>query len=164
MDAQAPRPERPQMAPGYGIAQSPEGLLAWDDVAAALAAARNYWLATTRPDGRPHVAPVWGLWLDGAFYFSTDPASRKARNLARQPAIAVHLESGDDVVILEGIAGVVTDGAERRRFADAYAPKYGIRLDPADTAFGVYRVEQRAAFAWRERDYPQSATRWRPAP
>jgi hypothetical protein len=68
------------------------------------------------------------------------------------------------VVILEGTAVVVTDVAERQRFADAYEPKYGIRLDPADAAFGIYRVEARAAFAWRERDYPQSATRWRRAP
>ena len=44
--------------------------------------ARTYWLATARPDGRPHVMPVIGTWIDGAFYFITGDATRKGRNLA----------------------------------------------------------------------------------
>ena len=155
-----PRAGRPEMPSGYGINRSSdEGLLPWSFVQERLATARNYWLATARPDGRPHVAPVWGLWLDEAFYFATDPASRKARNLLVNPALVVHLESGDDVVILEGAAERVADPSLRARFAEAYDAKYQIRPDVGDAAL-VYGLRPRVAQAWREQDFPNSATRW----
>jgi PPOX class probable F420-dependent enzyme len=114
---------------------------------------------TTRADGRPHAAPVWGLWLDDAVWFSTGRDSLKARNIARDPRILVHLESGDETVIVEGVAEEVTDRAERVRFADAYEPKYQYRPDP-DDASPVYRVRPHVAQTWREADYPKTATRW----
>jgi hypothetical protein len=149
------------MPAAYGIEQGGDGLLPWSFVAERLAGARNYWVGTTRPDGRPHAAPVWGLWLDGAFYFSSDPASRKGRNLAARPDAVVHLESGDDAVILEGTLERVGDAAVLARFADAYDAKYGIRMDTTDPDYAVYRLWARAAYAWREQDFPRSATRWR---
>src|SRR4051812_9693775 len=100
----APPPERPGLVAGNGIDQPAEGLLPWSFVDERRATAHNYWVVTSSAAGRPHAAPVWGLWLDGRFYFSTDPASRKGRNLAANPALVVHLESGDDAVILEGTA------------------------------------------------------------
>jgi hypothetical protein len=149
------------MPAAYGIEQGAEGLLPWSFVAERLASARNYWVGTTRPEGRPHVAPVWGLWLDGAFYCSSDPASRKGRNLAARPDAVVHLESGDEAVILEGVLERVGDGAALARFVDAYDAKYGVRIDPTDPDYAVYRLRARVAYAWREQDFPQSATRWR---
>ncbi len=67
-----PKSSRPYM-PGYGILNASEGrgLLAWDWAVERLTKARNYWVATTCPDGRPHCVPVWGVWLDDAFYFSS---------------------------------------------------------------------------------------------
>jgi general stress protein 26 len=106
-----PKPGRPTMPGGYGIAKGPKGLLAWKDVEQQLAKAKNYWVATTRPDGRPHAMPVWGLWLDGVFYFSSDGSSRKARNIAASGRAVVHLESGDDAVIIEGEAERIMDRA-----------------------------------------------------
>lgn len=81
-----PRASRPHM-PGYGIlaADQGSGLLPWSWASERLAEAHNYFVATTRPDGRPHVMPVWGLWLDDTFYFSTGRESRKARNLEGNP-------------------------------------------------------------------------------
>src|SRR5579884_1076081 len=102
-----PIPEgmRPAMPASYGLEPAAvEKMVTWDDVVAKLAGARNYWVCTTRPDGRPHAAPVWGLWMDDALCFATDPASRKGRNLTARPACVVHLESGDDAVIIEGTA------------------------------------------------------------
>jgi Pyridoxamine 5'-phosphate oxidase len=101
---------RPYM-PGYGIRPDGEGLLPWSFVDERMANARNYWVATTRPDGRPHATPVSGVWIDGSFYFGTGPGSRKARNLAKNQHLVVHLESGDEVVILEGVAEEVADPA-----------------------------------------------------
>src|SRR5215468_1785833 len=87
----------------YGGTLEPSRL-PWRWATARLEAARTYWIATTRPDGRPHSRPVWGVWLDNAFYFST--GSLAAGNLVVQPAITVHLESGEEVVIVEGVAEI----------------------------------------------------------
>lgn len=157
-----PAAERPGITAGYGILPATEGsgLMPWSRVVARMTEARNYWIGTTRPDGRPHAIPVWGLWLDDAFYFSTDRLSRKARNLAANPHIVAHLESGDDVVILEGVAEEVRGTALPAAFADAYEAKYQFRPDTQDPAL-FYVLRARVALAWLEHDYPGSATRWR---
>ena len=150
------------MPSSYGVPTDGSGAerLPWSWAVERLAAARNYWVCTTRADGRPHTAPVWGLWLDDALWFSTARASQKGRNLAREPSLVAHLESGDETVILEGEAEDVRDPAALGRFADAYAEKYDFRPDPTDPASAVYRLRPRVAQTWRERDYPQTATRW----
>ena len=78
-----PKASRPFM-PGYGIldADSGRGLLPWSWAVERLSKSRNYWIASTWPDGRPHCVPVWGVWLDDGFYFSSGERSRKARNPA----------------------------------------------------------------------------------
>ena len=80
-----PLPSRPEMPASYGIGRggsAPGERLPWEHVAGWLESARNYWVCTTRPDGRPHAKPVWGLWLEGRVMFSTDPNSVTARNIA----------------------------------------------------------------------------------
>jgi hypothetical protein len=104
--------------------------------------------------------PVWGLWLEGAVYFSTGRTSQKGRNLAADPEVVIHLESGDDTVILEGVAVEVTDKDLLGRFADAYEKKYDFRPDVDDVDGLYYRLRTRKALAWREQDFPESATRW----
>ena len=152
---------RPTM-PGYGLlpAAEGEGLLSWEWVSRRMAAARNYWICTTRPDGRPHAAPVWGVWVDDTFFFGTGEQSRKGRNLAHNPAVVVHLESGDEVVVLEGEARRrPISPAVQKQVAAAYKEKYDF------DAFGEngeapYSLQIHVAFAWREHDFPGSATRW----
>jgi general stress protein 26 len=100
------------------------------------------------------------MWFEGAFYFGTDAKSRKARNLALSPNIAVHLESGDDAVILEGIAERVTDSGFLERFSDAYKVKYEYRPDLNDPVTATYMLVPRVVFAWRESNFPEAATRW----
>lgn len=149
--------DRPRMPAAYGIAAEPDGQLEWSDVLNQLTAARNYWVCTTRPDGRPHAMPVWGLWLAEGVVFSTDPTSRKGRNLAARPAAVIHLESGDDVVVLEG--EVQSYDGNMTAFAEAYEAKYAFRPEPGPTQ-GVYALRPRRVLAWREADFPRSATRW----
>jgi hypothetical protein len=96
-----PRSERPGLDPAYGISAEEEGLLPWSWVRDQTERSRNYWVCTTRPDGRPHAMPVWGVWIDDTLWFSTGDGSVKARNLAADPRVAVHLESGDECVIGE---------------------------------------------------------------
>jgi Pyridoxamine 5'-phosphate oxidase len=154
--------DRPQMKVGYGIATDSAGMLPWSWAEERLVSSRSYWVCSTRPDGRPHAVPVWGLWIDGAVVFSTDPESVKARNLAARSQVVVHLESGDDVVIVSG--AVVRLGPEEMPagFVDAYEAKYGHRLDITDPGFGFYGVRTAYVLAWREADFPTSATRFRP--
>jgi Pyridoxamine 5'-phosphate oxidase len=154
---------RPSMPPEYGIQAPTEGesVLPWMWAAERLAAARGYWLATTRPDGRPHVAVVWGVWLHNHYYFATSVASRKGRNLAANPHCVVCPEATAEAVIVEGIAEAVTDRAAVERFRLAYATKYAEEIDT--DLFQVYGVRPLVVFATlsdAER-FPTTATRWR---
>jgi hypothetical protein len=159
---------RPLMPQGYGLAGGP-GPLTPEEVVAQLTEARNYWVGTTRRDGRPHAMPVWGLWLGdpadplaGSFAFSTDPASTKGRNLLRDPRVIVHLESGNDVVVLEGEIRTLdeaTDSALVSAFVQDYDRKYSITVEPGPE-FGLFALTPQVVLAWREVDFPATATRW----
>jgi pyridoxine/pyridoxamine 5'-phosphate oxidase len=136
---------------GYGVPTEAEGMVPWSWAEERLVAAHNYWVATAGP----HASPIWALWQDDdTLVFSCDPTSRKARALAADPRIVVHLESGAEVVIVEGTAEQIEPSAELMK---AYSAKYG----PTDPAVGNwYSVTPRRALAWREEDYPRSATRF----
>ncbi|HMA36196.1 MAG TPA: pyridoxamine 5'-phosphate oxidase family protein [Chloroflexia bacterium] len=128
----------------------------WATIEARLRAAFHYWLSTTRPDGRPHAVPIWGVWEQGAFYFYTEPQTQKARNLAAHPAAVVHLESADDVIIVEGPTSVVPEADEQwRQVEAALFDKYkdpdsgaGLRLSAAPRPPVVYRLQPRHVRAW----------------
>jgi hypothetical protein len=102
----------------------------WDDAVHRWARAQVYWLTTVRADGRPHVTPLIGVWLEGAAYFCTGPAEQKAKNLTGNPHVALTTGSnslGDGLdLVLEGMAEPVTDETRLRRVADAYVDKYGV--------------------------------------
>lgn len=158
-----PEPSQPRMFGSYaGSAELP-----WSWATALLKEARNYWIATTRPDGRPHSRPVWGVWLDTAFYFST--GSLAAQNLATHPAITVHLESGNEVVIIEGVAETVSDFSLVERVVNLYNEKYHWNVDPKQLPGPFYAVRPQVAFGWHFEESetnPESsalgnATRWR---
>jgi general stress protein 26 len=163
MTSENPVPQRPYFGSTYGIDPPNDGLLPWSWASDQLAAARNYWIGSTRPDGRPHVAPVWGVWLDEALYFSTDRASRKARNLSLKPQVVVNLESGDDVVILEGLVEELRDAGLYQQVAKDYNAKYqGNFMDEATPGDAlVYVVRHQNAYGWQERDFVRSATQWK---
>lgn len=148
------------MPAGYGIPKHRKGLLSWPRMAARLARSRNYWVVTAQKSGRPHAVPVWGVFVDAAVCFGTDRGSRKAKNLARNGALVVHLESGDDVLILTGRAEEVRERAWLARIDAAYRKKYKMRLTEAPGDLVVYALRPKTALAWRERDFPKSATRW----
>jgi nitroimidazol reductase NimA-like FMN-containing flavoprotein (pyridoxamine 5'-phosphate oxidase superfamily) len=149
------------MQKSYGIHGGDEGLVPWAEVEARLESSRNYWIGTTRADGKPHAMPVWGVWTNDALVFGTDKNSRKARNIARQADVTLHLESGDDVVIIEGAARTVTNKSEIAAIDILYRKKYAMKLTDAPGELFVCAVEPRVVFAWHERDYPKSATRFR---
>jgi hypothetical protein len=154
-----PRLSRPHTAASYGLKGLDEGLLIpWAEVAAKLAAARNYWASTTSPDGRPHTTPIWGIWWQEQFYFGADPLSRKGKNLALQPAISIHLESGDDVVIIEGEVRIEGSRPILAKLWHVYGGKYD--LPEPEEPVPLYALRPKKAFAWLESSYPQTATRY----
>jgi hypothetical protein len=148
------RPSRPEFGPNYGISAEEEGMLPWSWADERLGAARNYWIVTAGADREPSAAPVWGVWADGAIYFSTSPLSRKGQNLAGDPRAVIHLESGDEVVILQG---EVERYELQDSIADAYEAKYDYRPEPGE---GWLTLRPRRALAWLEREYPKTATRF----
>ncbi len=156
-----PVAERPHM-PGYGVPKSGKGLLDWSHVTERLTAAQNYWICTVSPEAQPHAVPVWGLWLDDKLYFGGGATTKRSRNLAKNPAVTVHLESGSDVVILQGEAHPMAnpDKALTVRLADLSAEKYGYRPKPEDyEAPGNFVFTPKVVLAWSQ--FPKDATRWR---
>jgi nitroimidazol reductase NimA-like FMN-containing flavoprotein (pyridoxamine 5'-phosphate oxidase superfamily) len=144
--------------PGYGLSESREGLLPWTWARTRLEKAHNYYLATTRRTGAPHLMPVWGIWLDDAFYFSTGTKSVKARNLRADPRCSLSTERGDQAVIVEGTARKLAARAIPQQFFALYKKKYGWQMKGEP----IYLLRPRTAFAFIEAadDFYKTATRW----
>jgi PPOX class probable F420-dependent enzyme len=164
-----PAADRPLM-PGYGVLPATEGsgLLAWTEAVRRLTVSHDYWVATVRPDGRPHVMPVWGVWLDERLWFSSGLRSRKARNLAADPRCAITTDDARDPVVVEGQAERLVDQGTIAAFVAAVNAKYDSDIttefqDPAVN--GTYAVAPVTAFAVSHDDFTGSPTRWTfPAP
>ncbi len=156
-DTPPARRTRPTTEASYGVPDDEEGLLPWSFVTERLADDRAYWLSTTRPDGRPHARPTWGVWVDETLYCGGGERTRWVRNLAADPRLTVHRESGEEVVIVEGraerIDEATADADLIARVDDAYEAKYGTRHG---TPFFAVRPE--TVLAWH--DFPTDATKW----
>ena len=133
----------------------------------------THFLSTVRPDGRPHLAGIGALWVDGKFYFVSGPGTRKSRNLADRADCVISVKLPDLDLVVEGSATKVTDGPTLERLAKLYdaqgwparvkdgaftapysAPSAGpppwhlYEFTPA-TAFGVATAEPNGATRWR---------------
>ncbi|TXS42600.1 pyridoxamine 5'-phosphate oxidase family protein [Streptomyces sp. OR43] len=145
----------------------------WAGARRLLSEAELYWLSTVRPDGRPHVTPLIGVWWEGALHFCTGSEERKARNLAGNAEVVLTTGSnawseGLDVVV-EGRAERVTDDDRLARLAKVWETKYGTdwHFDVADGGFvgaqgnraEVFAVSPRTVFGFGKGD-PFTQTRW----
>ena len=84
------------------------------------------WLATVRPDGRPHLVPVWFFWDGETITIYSEPNNQKLRNLQQNPNVSLALkrpDERDDVVIVEGKAELLGKSAQTMN-APAYVEKY----------------------------------------
>ncbi|MFF5566667.1 pyridoxamine 5'-phosphate oxidase family protein [Streptomyces sp. NPDC012623] len=169
--AATPHVPHAELDPRYG--EPAAEALPWREALGLLAGAEVFWLTTVRPEGRPHVTPLLALWWDGALYFCTGSAERKAVNLAHNPEVVLTtgtnaLRSGCDIVI-EGTAVRVTDDGRLAALARAWEAKYGPdwHFDVRDGAFAgregnvalVFAVYPRTVFGFGRAPYSQ--TRWR---
>lgn len=155
-----PRASRPY-APNYGIKSENEGsgLLPWSWAEERLVGCKNFYLSTVTPEGRPHVMPVWGLWLDGKFFFSTGRQSRKSKNIAANPYATVATGNSDEAVIVEGTVSQLHDRDYRKRFEKSVTEKYNFNVEGYEEE-PVYILTPERAFGLIEKDFVGSATRW----
>lgn len=157
----SPKVSRPQIPAEYGVPKHNKGLLPWSHVSERMTEARVYWITTVDSSCRPHATPVDGLWLDDRLYFGGSQETRRYRNLAKNPEVCVHLESGNDVVILYGEVRELSseDRALALHMAEASNEKYGYGPKAEDTlAGGTFAFTPRKVIAWKT--LFKDATRW----
>lgn len=162
-----PAADRPTFPEGYGLPASSEGLLSWSDVEPRLISAKHYWLASVRPDGTPHSVPRWGVWLDGRFYYDGAPTTQHTRNTEQNPAVTLTLESGTEVVIVEGTSTAARADAEGlgarlsaafgKYASDGYEP--GADSWSGEDGGGLRVITPTRALAWFS--FPTDCTRFR---
>jgi hypothetical protein len=131
-----------------------------------------FFLGTTRPDGRPHAAGIGPLWLDGDLYFTSGPGTRKARNLAANPACTLSARLAGIDLVLEGEATRVTDRPTLEELAgmyrevgwpaevegDAFTSPYSAPSEPPPP-WHLYRFSFHTVFGVATAE-PHGATRW----
>ena len=153
----------------------PSTITPWAEIRDSLAEAGTTWLATVRPDGRPHVVPVGALWVDGAYYITTGQGTVKGNNLAHNPHCVIALVSRGFDLVFEGEAAEVSDVEKLERIARAYAdqgwPAYvhdGVLDAPYSAAttgpapYDVYEVTPSVVFAFGTgEENVNSSTRYR---
>jgi nitroimidazol reductase NimA-like FMN-containing flavoprotein (pyridoxamine 5'-phosphate oxidase superfamily) len=147
----------------------------WADVRELLNKGGTYWLATVRPDGRPHVVPVGPTWVGDALYFTTGQGTVKGENLVHNAHCVLTLAASGYDLVIEGEAAKVSGEARLRPVAESYVaqgwPAYvhdGV-LDAPFSApttgpapYDVYEITPTVAFAFgTEEATVYSTTRYR---
>jgi hypothetical protein len=116
-------------------------------------------VAVTRATGGPHLTPVWGVWHDAAFWFSTGGAM-KVRALAADPRCVVSTENAEEAVIVEGRAARGADRALQREAIRSYNEKYRWDFDAEKEEFYVVRPQKAFGFIEHADQFGKTATRW----
>ena len=102
--------------------------------------------------------PVWGVWFNSAFYFSTGRNSIKARNLKANPNCVLCPGGADKAVIVEGTATTIDDRKTLKKFAQTYFKKY--KWDVSTMNEPVFMIQPRTVFGQIEKTFTKTATRW----
>lgn len=146
-----------QFPNGYGTATT---TLKWDVVRAALESAERYWVATAREDGRPHVVPVDGIWLDGLWYYGGSPEAVHQQTVRANPQVVMHLEDAMKAVIVEGeVRSTKPSKSLAQRLVAASKRKYGYAPTVGEYQKGVPTLVPTRVLAWTT--FPKDATRFR---
>jgi hypothetical protein len=152
--------ERPQAPSDYGYATGPEGMLAWESVRDALAAANLYWIATVRPDGGPHLHSIWGGWVGHHLYFEGGETTRWAKNLAGDARLSFGVDSNGLHISGRGLMERGPAGKDFKSLVANYGAKYDYK--PQEDLF--YKVQPDVVIALNMSsmaDFASSPTRFR---
>ena len=146
----APRRVRPELPAEWHVPNDPKKWITWKHENEKLAREKVYWISTASIGGKPHAAPVWGIWKNNSFYFETDPRSPKGQNLTRNPRIVFHVQDGMDTVIVEGVAEREKNPRRLKVLNTEYVRKYDYKPDWSDKERQiVFRVKPKIAHAWK---------------
>ena len=143
--------------------ESRSELQEWGDVAARITAAKNYFLATTTDDGRPHVRPIDGVFVDDTLAFGGSPETRWVRHLQRRPAASASLPDDDNAVVIDGEVEYVTDPGSplAKAVLAANVTKYPQYYSDGDHEFlPFWALHPRLVYAWSLTGFPGKATRF----
>lgn len=156
-----PDSSRPDVPAEYGIAPADEGkgLLPWAWAEERLAGKHIWWLATTRPNGAPHLMPIWAIWFGDGVAFSTGRESRKAKNLAHDARVSLVPERGTQSVIVEGVAEPLPE-ARRADFYAEYLKVWDTDVSGMDSPVFLVRPTKVFGFIDEDDGFPLNATRW----
>ncbi|MDE3064511.1 MAG: pyridoxamine 5'-phosphate oxidase family protein [Acidobacteriota bacterium] len=140
----------------------------WGDLLGRLQRAHAYWLATATPTGGPHVAPIWGAVHGSSLHLFTERSTLKARNVARDPRVALHLADTDDVTIVYGSLVDLGHPRGQPEVLEALERKYDgpgeaayLPSAPGSTYDVIYRLDAVRALTWSLEDFEGSQRRWR---
>lgn len=134
----------------WHVPNDPKMWITWRHANNKLARESVYWVSTASSRGRPHAAPVWGIWKANKFYFETDPNSAKGRNLSNNQSIVVHVQDGNDTVILEGSARGEKKVETLNQLKRDYLRKYEYTPDwSSESGQIVFRVGPKIIHAWK---------------
>jgi PPOX class probable F420-dependent enzyme len=109
------------------------------------------WLGTTRPDGRPHLVPVWFVWDGETVLILSQPTTQKVRNLSTNPRVTIALDEtrqGEDIVILDGEATLTTEPRDSER-VHIYLRKYATLLAEMNWSPDAYLADYTQAILVR---------------
>ncbi len=124
------------------------------------------WLSTVRPDGTPHIVPVWFWWDGTSLLVFSKPDAVKVRNLRAGSAVMLGVGDADedfDIGLFQGRAEIL-DAPTSEVVPAGHLEKYasqmaGIGLTPADyieTYSLVVRITPSHYLGWHGRSIPQS--------
>ncbi len=146
----SPKRVRPRFPESWHVPEVPGKWVRWSHVRSKLQREQVYWVSTSSLDGRPHAAPVWGIWENNSFYFETLPKSVKGRNLSQNNRIIVHLQDGNDTAIVKGWATRIREKALLRKLVKAYVLKYDYKPNWSRAESDVvFKVSPKVVYAWK---------------
>ena len=143
---------------GYKMPETRDNLVSWEFVSERMFQSRHYWISTVFPGQRPHVVPVWGIWFENRLYFEGSLQTAWGKNILKNPQIAVHLPSAEQVVTIEGSAHILQDDElnedEWNLLDGTFQKKYQV-----DKGSPYIYVEPKRVLAWNGEDLT-TMTRW----
>ncbi len=101
--------------------KAPPQIKPWSEIVDLVAKGGTTWLATMRPDGRPHVVPLGAQWIDGTYYFTTGQGTVKGDNLAHNPHCVITTSNEGFDLVFEGETSKVSNVKKLERVARAFA-------------------------------------------
>jgi nitroimidazol reductase NimA-like FMN-containing flavoprotein (pyridoxamine 5'-phosphate oxidase superfamily) len=145
-----PRRVRPKFPEKWHVPNDPKLWITWEHANDKLARETVYWVSTASHLGRPHAAPVWGIWKQNRFYFETALNSVKGRNLSSNQSVVVHVQDGNDTVILEGTTRREKRTETLNQLRKDYLRKYQYTPDWSNEQEQiVFMVEPKIIHAWK---------------